>query len=97
MNRQSDTCLSALKKFGLGCRLIFLSFNEKKIELLGYFGASVSASLDLGSLAHFLKLIATNLGIKIDATLKLDSQIIAVVKLSFFHLRQLTKIRPILP
>lgn len=38
----------------------------------------------------------TNLGVKIDADLKLDSQIRAVVKSSFFQLRQLAKVKPFL-
>jgi len=38
----------------------------------------------------------TNLVVKVDPQLKFDSQIKAVVKSSFFHLRQLAKIKPIL-
>ena len=38
----------------------------------------------------------TNLGVKVDSDLKFDSQIKSVVKSSFFQLRQLAKIKPIL-
>ncbi|XP_064205653.1 uncharacterized protein LOC135262574, partial [Anguilla rostrata] len=40
--------------------------------------------------------VVLNLGVKVDADLKLDSQVRAVVKSSFYHLRQLAKIKPIL-
>lgn len=97
MTHQSETCLTVLMKFGHGCHCICLSLNEKKTKVLVFSNASVSASLDLGSLVHFLKPFATNLEIKVDDTLKPGSQFKAVVKSSFLHLRQLTKIRPILP
>ncbi len=61
------------------------------------FGGTTGAPLvDLGSLAQFIKPTVTNLGVKVDADLKLDCQISAVVKSSFFQLRQLAKIKPIL-
>ena len=37
-----------------------------------------------------------NLGLKVDTELKFDSQITAVVKSSFFQLRQLKKMKPII-
>ena len=52
--------------------------------------------VELGSLAQHRKQIVNNLGVKVDAELKFDSQITAVVKSSFFQLRQLRKIKPII-
>lgn len=52
--------------------------------------------LQLGPLSHSLKPVVSNLGIKIDPELKMDQQISAVVKSSFFKLRQLAKIKSIL-
>ncbi len=62
------------------------------------FGGTTGTPLvDLGALAQYIKPTITNLGVKIDSDLKLDSQIRAVVKSSFFQLRQLAKIKPYLP
>lgn len=52
--------------------------------------------MDPGSLAQYVQLNITNLGVKIDADLKLESQVRAVVRCSLFHLRQLAKIKPVL-
>ena len=40
--------------------------------------------------------MVTNLGVKIDSTFKLDKQINSVVKSSFYHLRLLSRIKPVL-
>lgn len=53
-------------------------------------------TFDLGSLAEYVKPIISNLGFKIDSNLKLDWHISAVAKSSFFHLRQLAKVKPLL-
>lgn len=58
---------------------------------------AVSAFIELGSLAHFLKSIVINLRIKVDVSLKLASHLKQVVKSSFFHMWQLAQIKPILP
>ena len=58
-------------------------------------GTSVT-SVDLGSLAQYAKPIVNDLGVKVDMDLKFDSQIKAVVKASFFQLRQLAKLKPFL-
>lgn len=59
-------------------------------------GTSVTPLVDLGSLAQYHKQIITNLGVKVDTDLKFENQIKAVVKSSFFQLRQLAKIKPVL-
>ena len=52
--------------------------------------------VDLGILADYLKPTVSNLGFKMDSDFKLDRQISAVVKSSFFHIRQLAKVKPFL-
>lgn len=74
----------------------FLSFNESKTEVMVFGDSTANNFIDLGSLSQYVKPIITNLGVKIDPELKLDSQIRSVVKSSFFHLRKLAKIKPIL-
>ena len=75
----------------------FLNFNEEKTEVMVFGGTSVTTPLvDLGSLAQYRKPIVKNLGVKVDSDLKFDSQIKAVVKSSFFQLRQLAKIKVVL-
>ncbi len=57
----------------------------KTRQKLWFFGRTTGTSLvDLGALAQYIKPTITNLGVKIDSDLKLDSQIRAVVKTSFF-------------
>ncbi len=51
---------------------------------------------DLGPLALYVKPTVSNLGFKMDSDFKLDRQIGAVVKSSFFHLLLLAKVKPIL-
>ncbi|XP_051939816.1 uncharacterized protein LOC127612987 [Hippocampus zosterae] len=76
----------------------FLKFNEKKTEviLFGPSGPCTFHPVVLGPLSPYLKLTVSNLGLKLDSDFKLDRQIGAVVKSSFFHLRQLAKIKPFL-
>lgn len=73
----------------------FLHFNGKKTEVLVVGPSNVcdAGSVNLGSLSQFIKPTVCNLGVKMDQDLKLDKQISAVVKASFFHLRQLAKIK----
>ena len=47
-------------------------------------------------LAHFMKPAVSNLGFKMDSDFKLDLQIGAIVKSSFFHVRQLAKVKSFL-
>ena len=75
----------------------FLNFNEEKTEVMVFGGTSVTLpQVDLVSLAQYHEPIVNNLGVKVDSDLKFDSQIKAVVKSSFFQLRQLAKIKPVL-
>lgn len=75
----------------------FLHLNDNKTEVV-LFGPSDTSKInvDLGPLSQHLTLTATDLGVKFDTDLKLDAQIKSVVKSSFFHLRQLAKVKPFL-
>ena len=86
-------CLDDIKAW---MSLNFFNFNEKKTEVMVFGGTSMTPLVELGSLAQHHKQIVNNLGVKVDAELKFDSQITAVVKSSFFQLRQLRKIKPII-
>ena len=79
--------------------LNFLSFNNKKTEviLFGPGSSSSSINIDLGPLAPYNKHVVSNLGVKLDSELKLDKQIGSVVQKSFFQLRQISKVKSILP
>ena len=64
--------------------------------MFGPSGPCESPPVDLGPLAHYVKPVVSNLGFKMDSDFKLDHQISAVVKASFFHLQQLAKVKPFL-
>ncbi|MED6269422.1 hypothetical protein CHARACLAT_032985 [Characodon lateralis] len=53
-------------------------------------------SLDFFSVIPYEKSSITNLGVKMDPSLKRDSRFNAVVKSSFFHLRQLSNVKLLL-
>lgn len=57
-------------------------------------GTTGSLTVDVGYLAQYIKPTIIDIGFKMD--LKFDSQIRADVKSSFFQLRQLAKLQPIL-
>lgn len=63
-------------------------------HLVGICGSA--PPVDSGPLALYVKPTVSNLGFKMDSDFKLDRKIGAVVKSSFFHLRQLAKVKPIL-
>ena len=53
-------------------------------------------SVDLGPLSPYLKDCVTNLGVKFDPDFKFEKQISSVVQKSFYQLRQIAKVKPIL-
>lgn len=78
--------------------LIFLSFNQNKKEVI-VFAPSVNGGsfpVDIGPLAQYVKPTVTNLGLRMKSDFRFDSQFKAVVKCTFFQLRQFTKIKSIL-
>ena len=86
-------CLEDVKAW---VALNFLKLNEDKTDVM-IFGRSTADSVtSLGSLAQYVKPVITNLGVKMDAGLKMEAHIRAIIKSSFFHLRQLAKVKPIL-
>lgn len=74
----------------------FLKFNENKTEVMFFGSSSETPDVNAGSLTQYIRPMVTNLGVKIDAGLKLENHIRTVVKSSFYHLRQLAKVKPIL-
>ena len=77
--------------------LNFLKLNESKTKVMVFSGTAETPHTEIAYLAPYKKSAITNLGVKVDADLKFDSQIRAVVKSSFYQLRQLAKTKPILP
>nr|XP_054602450.1 uncharacterized protein LOC129164886 [Nothobranchius furzeri] len=75
-----------------------LHLNEGKTELIVFHPNSrnVDRYVDLGPLSPYSKPVVTSLGVKIDAGLKFDAHINSVIQSSFFHLRRLANIKPIL-
>ena len=68
-----------------------------KTEVMVFGGTTGTPPVALGSSAQYRKPSVTNLGLKWTLSLSLTVRLIkAVVKSSFFHLRQLAKIKPIL-
>lgn len=63
--------------------LNFLHFNEPKTEVMVFGGTCETTTIDLGSLAQYVKPVITNLGVKMEADLKLESQVGAVVRAFF--------------
>lgn len=74
----------------------FLKFNDKKTEVMVFGSPTETPNVYVDSLAQYVKPTVTILGVKVDCDLKFENQIKAVVKSSFFHLRQLAKIKPVL-
>uniref|UniRef100_A0A3B3HT18 Reverse transcriptase domain-containing protein n=1 Tax=Oryzias latipes TaxID=8090 RepID=A0A3B3HT18_ORYLA len=87
-------CLDDIKTW-MSCN--FLHLNQEKTEVLLFGPSDVSkAHVDLGVLNDHLKQTATSLGVKLDSNLTFNAHINLVVKSSFFHLRQLAKVKPLL-
>lgn len=78
--------------------LIFLSQNESKTELIliGPSEPGDTVPLKLGPLSLFTKHQVKNLGVICDSALKFDKQINEIIRMSFFKLRFISKIKPFL-
>lgn len=55
-----------------------------------------SFPVDIGPVAQYIKPTVTNLGLRMKSDFRFDTQFKAVVKCTFFQLRQFTKIKSIL-
>jgi len=88
------SCLDEVK-FWLDQNFLFL--NENKTEII-VFGSTVNpqaATFDLGRLAAFRSSTVRNLGVLLDESLIFDKQISSVISSSFYHLRLLSKVKPL--
>ena len=76
----------------------FLKLNEDKTECI-IFSASATQdgpALNLGALASYTRSSVKNLGVTFDCSMKFDKQISNVVRMSFFQLCLLAKVKPFL-
>jgi hypothetical protein len=95
-NNHINHLLKCLGDIRAWMALNFLNFNDRKTEVMVFGDTAGLSPVDLGPFAQYVKPTVTNLGFKMDPDLKFDSQIRSVVKLSFFQLRQLAKVKPFL-
>lgn len=90
-----ETLAECLEELKTQMALNVLNFDQKKTEVI-VFGPSVTGeacSVDIGPVAQYVKLIVRSTIFRMDKNFRLDSQISALVKSSFFQLRQLAKIK----
>ena len=76
----------------------FLKLNENKTEIL-LIGPAQKRDMilkNLGKLGPLVKPEVTSLGVILDSDLNFKSQINKVTKISFFHLRNIARVRPFL-
>lgn len=76
----------------------FLQLNEDKTEFI-MFGNKEFGNAPAGNnrlLSNNMQSYVKNLGVFLDSELRFDRQVNSVVKSSFFHLRKLSKLKPIL-
>ncbi|GAA6090791.1 uncharacterized protein LOC116685831 [Tachysurus ichikawai] len=74
----------------------FLHLNEEKAEYILFSPDSPSSSLNFGPLTPQFAPTVSNLGVIFDKSMHFDKQISAVVKVSFYQLRILSKVKSIL-
>ncbi len=86
--------MACLEEFKLWLSSNFLNLNNNKTEII-IFGHRENCVLDVDC-GPYETLCARNLGVLFDRNLKFDKQIRAVVKSCFFHLHQLSKVKPFL-
>uniref|UniRef100_A0A8C6NT09 Reverse transcriptase domain-containing protein n=1 Tax=Nothobranchius furzeri TaxID=105023 RepID=A0A8C6NT09_NOTFU len=76
----------------------FLHLNDSKTEVIVFSPDNVRATQqpDLHYLPPNVTSAISNLGIKIDPVLKMDAQLNSTVRSCFYHLRRISKLKPIL-
>uniref|UniRef100_A0A8C6KCT2 Reverse transcriptase domain-containing protein n=1 Tax=Nothobranchius furzeri TaxID=105023 RepID=A0A8C6KCT2_NOTFU len=89
------TCLDSIETWMAGS---FLQMNEDKTEILICAPDKLVPKVrdSLGQLASHTKPSVRNLGVTFDPALTLDSHVSSPVRSSFFHLRNIAKLSPIL-
>uniref|UniRef100_A0A8C6VU81 Reverse transcriptase domain-containing protein n=1 Tax=Nothobranchius furzeri TaxID=105023 RepID=A0A8C6VU81_NOTFU len=89
------TCLDSIKTWMAGS---FLQLNEDKTEIIICAPDKLVPKVrhSLGQLASHTKPSVRNLGVTFDPALTLDSHVSSLVRSSFFHLRNIAKLSPIL-
>lgn len=76
-----------------------LILNEKKMEIV-FFDSHIPGgqlTSSLGLFATFLSDTASDLGVLLDSSFKLDKQVSTVVKSSVYQLHQIAKAKPYMP
>lgn len=94
-NVSLDSLLSCIDDIRMWLSQNFLSLNNEKTECI-IFGNPNGSAVTLGALAPYLKPAVRNLGVTFDCDMKFDKQISNIVKMSFFQLRLLAKVKPFL-
>lgn len=88
-------CLTEVKGW---LSINFLQLNEDKTEFIIFghkeFGNNLAGNC--GLLFNNIHSFVKNLGVFFDSEMRFDRQVNSVVKSSFFHLRKLSKLKPIL-
>lgn len=95
MNRLSD-CLKEVTEWLSANSLIL---NEKKTEIMVFDSPTPRDQLAarFGPFACFLTDTVSNLCVCLDGSFKLDKQVSSVVKSGFFQLRQISKVKHLIP
>ena len=93
-----DSLLSCINDIKLWLSQNFLNLNEDKTECIIFStsGTTNRPSLSFGALASYFKPAVRNLGVTFECNMKFDKQISNVVRMSFFQLRLLAKVKPFL-
>lgn len=90
-----DSLLSCINDIKLWLSQNVLNLNKAKTEYI-IFGNPNGSAVNLGALFPYLKPAVRNLGVTFDCNMKFDMQISNVVKISFFQLLLLSKVKPFL-
>uniref|UniRef100_A0A8C9YNU4 Reverse transcriptase domain-containing protein n=1 Tax=Sander lucioperca TaxID=283035 RepID=A0A8C9YNU4_SANLU len=93
-----NSLLSCITDIKLWLSENFLNLNEDKTECIIFStsGTQNGPALSLGALASYTRSAVKNLGVSFDCSMKFDKQISDVVRMSFFQLRLLAKVKPFL-
>uniref|UniRef100_A0A8C6PAU3 Reverse transcriptase domain-containing protein n=1 Tax=Nothobranchius furzeri TaxID=105023 RepID=A0A8C6PAU3_NOTFU len=91
--------LDCLEEVKLWMAQNLLFFNQNKSETILFclkYKHGCARGIDSPSLAPFEKAVVTNLGVKLDVELTLDTQVNGTIRSCYFHLRRIARIKPLL-